>query len=116
MGFNSKQFDLIFPKAQPGFGVAFFQSCPQFNIDSDQRLAAFFAQISHESLGLTRLEESFRYSPERLMVVWPSQFRTIEDANRVAALGPHGIASFVYRSRMGNGDIASGDGWTYRGR
>lgn len=75
----------------------------------------FLAQCAHESGQFTRLEESLSYSPERLMQVWPKRFPTLAAATPYAN-SPHKLADFVYSNRMGNGDVASGDGWNYRGR
>lgn len=80
-----------------------------------ERIAVFLAQVAHESLETTRLEENLRYSPARLMEVWGKRFPTLEIANTYAN-NPHALADFVYANRMGNGDESSGDGWKYRGR
>lgn len=83
-------------------------------ITTPRRAAHFLAQIGHESASLSRLEENLDYSAARLREVWPSRF----DATtaRAYARQPERIANRVYANRMGNGDEASGDGWTYRGR
>lgn len=86
----------------------------EFDITTDPRMAAFLAQIAHESLELTRWEENLNYSADRLRAVWPSRF-TAEKAASYARK-PEAIANFVYSNRMGNGDEASGEGWKYRGR
>lgn len=83
--------------------------------DSDEDMAEFLAQCAHESLQFTRLEENLRYSPDRLMAVWPKRFPTQEIATKYAN-APHALADFVYANRFGNGDVVSGDGWKYRGR
>lgn len=98
-----------------GWGLALADACARFKIDTPDRQAAFLAQLAHESLELTRLEENLRYSPDRLMAVWPKRFPTVEIATKYAN-SPHALADFVYANRMGNGDEASGDGWKYRGR
>lgn len=76
----------------------------------------WLAQILHETAGLTRLEESLAYTPQRLTAVWPHRFPTLERAKAVAAQGPRGIAESVYGGRLGNGPTGTGDGWRYRGR
>ena len=73
------------------------------------------AQVGHESADLTRLEESLWYTPERLMQVWPSRFKSRGLAERYAR-NPTDLANLVYANRMGNGPPASGDGWLFRGR
>jgi putative chitinase len=80
-----------------------------------QRLAAFLAQIGHESKGLTLLEENLHYSPTGLRATFGKYFPTQELADAYALRGAAAIASRVYANRMGNGDEASGDGYRYRG-
>lgn len=112
------QFEEMFPKAgecYPYFAAP-GSACDEFGITTTERLAAFFAQLSHESVGLTRLEESFAYTPARLMSVFPFRFKKLTAATEYVTLGPKAIASLVYANRMGNGPEKSGDGWTYRGR
>lgn len=83
-------------------------------INNDQRLAVFIGQLSHESAGFSRLEESLNYSAKRLMQVWPSRFPTSKAAKRFAR-NPKALANKVYNGRMGNA-TGSDDGWNYRGR
>lgn len=87
----------------------------RYDIDTPERAAAFIAQIAHESADCTRLVESLDYSAPRLAIVWPSRFPTIESA-RPYAHSPERLANVVYARRLGNGDVASGDGWRFRGR
>jgi putative chitinase len=87
----------------------------QFAITTPARMAAFLAQVAHESLECTRLEENLKYSAKRLMAVWPRRFPTT-DLAAVYAYQPQRIANRVYANRLGNGDEASDDGWRFRGR
>jgi putative chitinase len=48
------------------------------------------------------------------MATWPSRFPA--DLAAARARQPEKIANIAYASRMGNGNAASSDGWTYRGR
>lgn len=73
----------------------------------------FLGQILHESDGLQHLTELMHYSAERLTVVWPSRFPTVNDA-RPYANNPEALANKVYGGRMGNNE--PGDGWRYRAR
>lgn len=73
----------------------------------------FLGQILHESDGLQHLTEQMHYSAERLTVVWPSRFPTVNDA-RPYANKPEALANKVYGGRMGNNE--PGDGWRYRAR
>lgn len=90
-------------------------ACNRFGVTGKDSAAAFLGQIAHESRELTRLEEDLTYSGPRLMAVWPMRFPTLGDAAPYVR-NPRALANRVYANRMGNGDEASGDGWTYRGR
>lgn len=79
----------------------------------DQEIDDFLGQVLHESCGLTRLSENLNYSAERLCVIWPSRFPTLESAQPFAR-NPEALANKVYGKRMGN--ARPGDGWRYRGR
>ena len=87
----------------------------RFEITTRQRKEFFIAQIALESTGFTRLEESFRYSQQRLLEVFPKHFTSPKIASEYVGK-PEAIANKVYANRMGNGNTASGDGWRYRGR
>jgi len=88
-------------------------ACQQYGITTKARLAAFIAQVGHESAGLTALRENLNYSAVALRVVFPKYFTSAVAANYERK--PERIANRVYANRMGNGDEASGDGWRYRG-
>ena len=79
------------------------------------RVAAFLAQIAHESQELNRLVENLNYSAAALMSTWPKRFPTLADAEPYARQ-PERIANRAYANRLGNGAEQSGDGWRYRGR
>ena len=87
----------------------------RFDINTSQRIAAFLAQVAHESAETTILSENLNYTAKRLMQVWPNRFPT-ESIAQAYAKNPEKLANFVYASRGGNGNVASGDGWRYRGR
>lgn len=76
-------------------------------------IAMLLAQVGHESNDLNRLNENLNYSGERLMVVWPSRFKTYARAQHFAG-NPERLANEVYGGRMGN--TKPGDGWRFRGR
>ena len=86
----------------------------EFGIITPLRIAHFMAQVLHESGAFSILTESLNYSsPERLMAVWPTRFRTREAAlpfvHNAAAL-----AEKVYGGRMGN--VRLGDAARFIGR
>ena len=69
---------------------------------SPERAAHLLGQASHESGGFKRVKESLYYiSPERIQQVWPSRFKTVEDAKPYAR-NPSKLAGKVYAGRMGN--------------
>ena len=80
-----------------------------------ERLAAMIGQCAHESMGFQRMQESLWYSAKRLTEVWPSRYPTLEVAARYAK-NPERLANHTYANRIGNGNVASGDGYRFRGR
>lgn len=90
------------------------KACVRYKIDSVRRVAAFLAQMAHESGLIPGREENLNYSAKRLTEVWPSRFPTLAAAQPYAN-NPQKLANRVYANRMGNGDEASGDGWRFRG-
>lgn len=95
--------------------AALSEICPEYEIDTPRRLAAFIAQCAHESAGFKFLRENLNYKAQSLMKTWPQRFPTMEIAKQYAN-NPEKIANKVYANRMGNRDEASGDGWRYLGR
>ncbi|WP_110993128.1 glycoside hydrolase family 19 protein [Pseudomonas sichuanensis] len=107
----------ILPKARSVAGIflpALNRAALRWKIDSRVRLAAFLAQVGHESGQLRSLVENLNYSAESLVRTWPSRF-TPQTAGAYARQ-PEKIANKVYGGRMGNGAEASGDGWRFKGR
>ncbi|MBS0602893.1 MAG: glycoside hydrolase family 19 protein [Proteobacteria bacterium] len=85
-------------------------------IEGADRIAAFIAQLAHESGGFRRLSENLTYtSAARICAVWPKRFAD-EDSARPFVRNPEALANRVYANRLGNGTAGSGDGWRYRGR
>lgn len=80
-----------------------------------KRIAAFVAQLSHESGGFNHIIENLNYSADGLKRVFPKYFPTDELAKQYARK-PEKIANRVYANRMKNGDENSGDGFKFRGR
>ncbi len=95
-------------------------ACRRYDINTPARIAAFLAQLAHESARFDRLSENLNYSAQGLAATWPSRFR--DAAGQPSALArelhrrPEAIANVVYADRLGNGPAESGDGWHYRGR
>jgi putative chitinase len=84
-------------------------------LDNHKRLAAFLAQVAHESGGFNFTKENLNYNAKALQTVFKKYYATEKDA-LAHERKPEQIANKVYASRMGNGDEKSGDGWSYRGR
>lgn len=91
------------------------QTCHEFQINTKKRIAAFIAQVGHESGNLKYVKENLNYSAEGLRKVFPKYFPDEETAIKYQR-NPEAIANRVYANRMGNGSEQSGDGWRYRGR
>jgi len=90
-------------------------TCKRFDILTRLRLAHFVAQLGHESQNFSRVEENLNYTAPRLREVFGERFATNAMAEPYVR-NPIALANLVYSGRNGNGPIASGDGWTYRGR
>lgn len=89
--------------------------CPEYEINTPKRLAAFLAQCAHESGGFKFLKENLNYKAASLRKVFPKYFPDDATAARYANK-PEMIANRVYGNRMGNGPEESGDGFKYCGR
>lgn len=83
--------------------------------DNPRRMAAFLAQVAHESGGLNIIQENLNYSAKGLTVTFKKYFPTLASTNGYAR-NPQKIANKVYANRMGNGPESSGDGYKFRGR
>ncbi|MBH1620175.1 glycoside hydrolase family 19 protein [Stenotrophomonas maltophilia] len=86
----------------------------RFGINTPVRAAYFLAQVGHESLSLSRVEESLSYSRERLLEVFGKYVEGPEAAAFVHK--PAKLGNRIYANRNGNGNEASGDGYLFRGR
>ncbi|KAG9613020.1 hypothetical protein KCV01_g1482, partial [Aureobasidium melanogenum] len=88
-------------------------------IRSPRELANFMAQVTHESNGLNRLEESFRYMRGTAQIpvqaAWREGPQVLDAARKDALLGkPQRLAELMYGDR--NGNDQPGDGFRYHGR
>jgi len=109
------QFKSILPDTDESWFSPLVSAMTEWSIDSPQRVAAFIAQVAHESKDFTRLEENLNYSAKRLCAVWPARFPTLRAAQPYV-MNSEKLANRVYSGRLGNGNASSGDGWRYRGR
>ncbi|QKF66708.1 chitinase-like protein [Arcobacter venerupis] len=107
--------------------------CEQYEINTCLRVAHFLAQAAHESGGFTKFEEGIYY--QKIAARDQSEYRVYEkeleklypkdeDANRNNIYFPNNqkyavqpeLFNLVYANENGNGDVNSGDGYTFRGR
>ena len=117
---------------------AVIQTCEEFEINTEQRIAAFLAQTSHESAGYTMLKENLNYRATTLAACWPARFAVQEpDPNKPGktrakkdakganiptklaesiAGKPEQIALLTYSNRMGNGPAETGEAAKFIGR
>ncbi len=90
-------------------------------LNSPERLAHFFGQVRQEVGSGTRLEENLNYRATALPQIFSYFRRNRAEAERYGRTATQradqeAIANRVYANRIGNGDVASGDGWRFRGR
>ncbi|WP_448098330.1 XVIPCD domain-containing protein [Luteibacter yeojuensis] len=88
-------------------------------ITRPRELANFMAQVSHESNGLNRLEEGFRYTRNISQIPVQSAWREGPEVLETARIGalqgrPEKLAELMYGGR--NGNERPGEGYLYRGR
>ena len=109
------------------------QYAKTYAIDTPLRIAHFLAQIGHES-GFKMVEEGGSYTAKRMRKIFgckggaKNYDAVTDDASKGRlrdklwteeakyANNSKNLLNYVYSSRMGNGDEASGDGYKYRGR
>jgi putative chitinase len=107
-----------FPQARQqdinNFDEALDVTCYEFEINTSMRMAAFLAQVAHESGNFRSVRENLNYSADGLRKIFPKYFTDVDP--NLYARQPEKIANRVYANRMGNGPESSGDGWAYRGR
>ena len=97
---------------------ALMQLFPDYEIDTEKRIAAFIAQCAHESANFMVLRENLNYRWQTLRKIFPKYFPTDELAQEYASKPnkQEAIANRVYANRMGNGPEESGDGYRYSGK
>ena len=109
---NTSKLVTKMPAAASGYML---EVVSRYNITQPLRLAHFLAQIAHESGNFTAIRENLNYSADGLLKIFPKYFKDRATAEKYARK-PEMIGSRVYASRMGNGDEASGEGFSFRGR
>ena len=96
------------------FGPNTLKKAMEYFKMSPERAAHFFAQTAHETGEFKLFSENLNYSAQGLQNIFGKYFPgNLEESY---SRQPEKIASRVYADRMGNGNEASKDGWTFRGR
>jgi putative chitinase len=90
------------------------ETASKFSITTNLRLAHFLAQCALESTDFTATVENLNYSAQRIPQVFKKRFKGVDPAP--FAHNPEKLGNFVYSNKNGNGDVASGDGFNFRGR
>jgi putative chitinase len=95
-----------------------------YKINTPLRLAHFFAQTDHESLGFTKLKENLNYSVDGLLETFRRERISELDCKRLGRTetrkaNQETIANIIYGGYYGRvnlGNIKIGDGFKYIGR
>lgn len=124
MSITLQQLLLILPNA--GLQASVFvpvlnTAMGKYGIVTPKRIAAFIAQVGHESGHLTRLVESLNYRADRIVALGNaasagSRWRSLVPRAAELAGSSVRMGNAVYGGRMGNGPEASGEGYLYRGQ
>ena len=110
---TNSQLQAIYPAADLAFVPVINKWAGYYQLTNKKRMAAWLANMLHESGGFKRLRESLNYTPERLAAVFPARVKTLAQAQALVKAGQTAIADHVYGGRYGN--TAQGDGYKYRG-
>ncbi len=101
-------------KPDGSFGPTTIKKAMEYFKMTPERAAHFFGQTAHETGGYHLFSENLNYSATGLKTTFGKYFpKTLSEDY---ARQPVKIGSRVYANRMGNGDEASKDGYTFRGR
>jgi putative chitinase len=113
---TSSQLSSILPQCQDpnGWSLALNNSFSKWNITTNKEIACLLGQSAQETGSLNTVIENLNYGSAALLSVFPHEFPTLAMANQYAR-NPQAIANIVYANRLGNGNTASNDGWTFRG-
>lgn len=92
------------------------EACELAGLNTTRRLAHFIGQTAVETGGFSSLVESTRYSNAGRLDALFRNVQGLAHAQRLIAAGPTAIGNTIYAGKNGNGDVASGDGFRFRGR
>ena len=118
---NARQYNLSeqsLKKVYPNVNVKaipfILKYAPKYGIITKKQMCAFIANCLIESNGFNAKRESFNYSPERLLAVFPTRIPNLNFARNLIAKGQAEVANHLYGNRYGNRPNPI-DGWDYRG-
>lgn len=126
MNLTTSQLCAIAPGARPNataIVAALNPAMERFGINTTRRAIYFLPQLAHESNDFTAKRENLNYKPFAILETFNTskvQRFTPAQAEQYGRTADHPadqekIANIAYANRMGNGDVASGDGWRNRG-
>lgn len=98
------------------FATVLSTALAEFGIGTPIRTRHFIAQVMQETGGLRSLVESTNYTNAARLDALFRNVQGEEHAKRLIAAGPEAIGNTIYANKNGNGGVASGDGFRYRGR
>lgn len=114
--FTIDQLKKLAPGAKAELLNAVIDGIPEMKaagISTGKRVRHFLVQVATETMGFRSISENLNYTtPQRLMQVWPTRFKTVEQAE-IYLRKPAKLAEKVYGNRMGN--KKPGDAYRYRG-
>ena len=122
---TKEQFLKLYPHGKIEIVDQINKFCDAAGINTQDRVAGFVSQCSVESADFTRFIENLNYSTECLLKTFHHYFYDDKDPKDPTtgkfpasqyAHKPEAIANIVYANRYGNGNVASGDGYKFRGR
>lgn len=94
----------------------------KYKLNTPLRKAHFFAQVKQEAGPLLQgINENLNYPPNRLISKFSYYANHQAEASQDGRTSQHpanqvAIANKAYANRVRNGNVASGDGWNFRGR
>lgn len=126
MNLTPSQLSLIAPGARAIATIvasALNPAMDRFGINTTRRAVHFLGQLAVESNDFTAKRENLNYKPYAILETFNTskvQRFTPAQADQYGRTADHPanqemIANIAYANRMGNGDVASGDGFRNRG-
>lgn len=107
---------LIAAGVPAAYAPALTAACEHYLVNTPARVAGFVAQCRVETGEFASLVEDMTYThADHIVATFPREVPTLAAAAPLVR-NPQALANVVYANRLGNGDVASGDGWKFRGR